>query len=200
MGNIIQQAAGDGVFAKSARSVRVLGNFLDNNGKVVLGTGAVAVSNSGQVSIVGNTMAENAAADELASASGTMAFPAHVHLSGTNDNLILSGNVYIPLTSSGNNSTGTNSGPSAVLLHPDYVYDVAPGSTLSNTVIADAFAIQNLGVLTPAATPFLSNSLPDSGSAVRLQLGDHRFARRPERWVPSRYQRGSRSWTARTKF
>ena len=159
MGNIIQQAAGDGVFAKSARSLRVLGNFLDNNGKMALGTGAVAVSNSGHVSVVGNTMAENGAADELASASGTVAYPAHVHFNGTNDNVILSGNVYIPLTSSGNNSTGTNSGPSAVLLHPDFVYDVAPGSTFSNTIIADDLSIQNLGVLTPEATPFLSSAL-----------------------------------------
>ena len=159
--NIIQQAAGWGVNLVKARSVRMTGNFFDNNGRSIPSTattlsptGALAISSSAHVTVCGNTFSESAAGSE--GISGLTA--AHVYFMGNDDSVSFCGNVYLPIVTSASNASG-NSDFSSVLIHPDYSFDAAPGTSVTNVSIADNPAPQNMSFLSPQATQVLNESI-----------------------------------------
>ena len=158
--NIIQQAAGWAIDVHGARSVRIGNNFLDNNGKMIPGTGGIRIGSSGHVTVCGNTMAESAAATEGATSTP---YAAHVTFAGADDLISLCGNVYLPIHPSSNNGT-MNSFGTAVMIHPDYDYEVDKTSSpvLTNISIADNPAPQNIGVLSPNAATYLPSSASNS--------------------------------------
>ena len=174
--NIIQQAAGWGVDIGTARSVRISSNFFDNNGKLITGmvggasyaTGALRIGGSGHVTVCGNTFSESAGASVGSTANY---YSAHVTFAGNVDTVSFCGNVYLPLHGSNSNS-GMQTTPGAVMIHPDYDFEVdnTTSPVLTNIAIADNPAPQNLGVMSPNAALYLPNP-PSSGVPNRYLAG-----------------------------
>ena len=185
--NIIQQAAGWGVDLVSARSVRIDGNFFDNNGRMIvmttgtagpLGTGALRLFKSGHVTVCGNTFSESASAFENDVSATPIAAAAHVTFSGNSDTVAFCGNVYLPIATSASNGT-SGSSLSSVLIHPDFDYDAvdADGTlpVLTNITIADNAAPQNIGVFSPGAAQAVAGQnvtpVPNYTNGLLLSYG-----------------------------
>ena len=154
--NIIQQAAGWAIDVHTARSVRIANNFMDNNGKQIPGTGGARISNTGHVTICGNTFAESGAA----SLGGSAPYSAHVTFAGSVDSVSLCGNTYLPIHPSASIGS-TNTDPSVVLLRPDFDFDVDATSSplLTNISINDNPAPQNVGVMSPSALLYMPGAI-----------------------------------------
>ena len=173
--NIIQQGGGWGIDLTGMRSARVANNFLDGNGRNVPGTGAIRVNGSGHVTICSNTISQSALASIVSLIPGVppLYYASHVFFSGADDSISLCGNVYLPIVSSGSNSTyATNTG---VLLNPDYTFGADPASILTNISITDNLAPQMIDTYSPDAYALLKGSvrtLPTPGYITGLTLSN----------------------------
>lgn len=173
---VIEQSNGIGLDLEGAERVSVSGNFFDDNGKSNGGAAILVGNNVDTVSVCGNHVHRSGY-----NGGGTPG-TSQILFSGAVNNVSFCGNVYQPATAA--DSEDMCGGMLEPPCWPQYVYDAAPGTTLTNASFYENPEPQVLGVLSPAAagvlpqsqvTPanrsfltglVLSNQTPSSPSAV----------------------------------
>jgi hypothetical protein len=110
---VVEQSGGIGLDLTGATYASVTGNFFDDNGKGPSGGAAIEINGTSTVSICGNHISGN---DEYSTK------PAEIRFEGSNDGINLCGNTYAAESQTGD-----------VTLKPDYVYDAAAGTVLTNS-------------------------------------------------------------------
>lgn len=121
---VIEESNGIGLDLETAQKISVSGMHFQGNGQSEYGGPAIQINGSHEISICGNHMEGN----------GGAAIPsAHFYFSGALDNVNICGNTYLAQSLAN------------AVFQPSYVYDAAPGTTVTNFHLYDSPAPQASG-------------------------------------------------------